>query len=121
MKNDQSRKLIARNGLFHVFSILDPLLMKTLFSEEMTPALKAYKVGQINAIQYLWKALTTIPVLGLTVAWIAFLIGTVMLNVNFLRNGESAAKKALWFVPLAVILFAASVWFFLLYLLYRPA
>ena len=121
MENDQSKRLIARNVLFHVFSILDPLLMKTLFSEEMTPALKAYKVGQINAIQYLWKALTTIPVLGLTVAWAAFLIGTVMLDVIFLRRGETAAKKALWLIPLAVILFAASVWFFLLYLPCRPA
>ncbi len=114
------KKLLSTNLFIHVFSVVVPLLIKTLFADTIEPFLKQYKTGAASWIQYLWQALTVKPVLGLTLVWFLIFLGTVMLDIMFLRRGESIAQRLLRWLPLALALFALSVWFFLLYLPCRP-
>lgn len=114
------KKLVFHNVFIHVLSVAAPLLINTLFADTIEPFLKQYKTGAASWSQYLWEALTVKPALGLTLGWLLIFLSTVMLDLMFLRRGEPIAKRLLCWLPLALILFALSVWFFLLYLPCRP-
>ena len=114
------KKLLSINVFIHIFSVVVPLLINTLFADTIEPALKQYKTGAASWSQYLWEALTVKPVLGLTLGWLLIFLGAVMLDLMFLRRGEPIAKRLLCWLPLALVLFALSVWFFLIYLPCRP-
>ena len=114
------KKLVSINVFIHVFSVAAPALINTLFADTIEPALKQYKTGAASWSQYLWELLTVKPVLGLTLGWILIFLGTVIANIMILRRGEPSAKRLLCWLLLAPILLAASIWFFLIYLPFRP-
>ena len=119
---ENAKKLLLRaNGTLHVYSALAPVLITLLFRDEMQPLLKQYQVGRLSWTAYLTQLLTTKPMLGLSLAWVLFLIGSVFLDLYCLRQKQPIAKIMLCLLPLAPILLAASIWLFLLYLPVMPA